>query len=263
MLARTRPSFAGSHHGAALVLFLRLLVEHLRGEGEVGGLVHQVVQLLPPRQHGVDGLVQHDLGLVELALDPQDLIRLVRVLVHLNGRRECLVTPRVISAHRLPRVPEPVHVVVAHLAQDAERGARRVLLVHHRDGHQAPAVADVDQVLVLLHALSLPGLRPLHDGAADEREHLPHAAPLEVAELVHVLGLTQARGLLVVAVPFPQRERGDLHHRRRRSRSLEPKPSWATRSGVSPGIRGSVRHARGGRRRHLALELRRSDETNE
>lgn len=53
-----------SHETAAGVGLARLLVEHLAGQTEVIALVHQGVQLLTSPQHAVNGLVQHNLGLV-------------------------------------------------------------------------------------------------------------------------------------------------------------------------------------------------------
>lgn len=84
LLARARAGFGvwggGSHHLTALVVLARGLVEKRAGGAEVVALVDQRVELLPALQHAVDGLVQDHLGLVQLALNLEQLVRLVRVL---------------------------------------------------------------------------------------------------------------------------------------------------------------------------------------
>ena len=74
-----------SHHLAAGVGLAGLLVEHLAGHGEVTGFVDQAVQLLPPLQHALNGLVQDDLGLVQIPLDLGQLVCLGRILRWITG----------------------------------------------------------------------------------------------------------------------------------------------------------------------------------
>jgi hypothetical protein len=52
------------HETAAAVCLACLLVEHLASKAQVIGLVYKCVKLLSSPQHAVNGLVQHNLGLV-------------------------------------------------------------------------------------------------------------------------------------------------------------------------------------------------------
>lgn len=56
-------------------------VEHLALGAETVTLCHQVVNLLASLQYTLDGLVQNNLGLVELLLDLHDAIGLLGILV--------------------------------------------------------------------------------------------------------------------------------------------------------------------------------------
>lgn len=70
-----------SHDAAARVLLLRLRVKHLAARAQIIALGDQLVHLLAALEHALHGLVQHLLRGVELVLDLQDLVRLLRVLV--------------------------------------------------------------------------------------------------------------------------------------------------------------------------------------
>lgn len=64
---QVRPSL-GPTASATRVGFPRSFVESLGLEGERLALVHQVVQLLPPLQHGLYGVVQNNFGVVQVCL---------------------------------------------------------------------------------------------------------------------------------------------------------------------------------------------------
>ena len=69
------------HDKTARILLLSLLVKHLTLRTQSIALRHQTVDLLPPLQDTLDGLVQDDLGLVQLALYTHDAVGLRGVLV--------------------------------------------------------------------------------------------------------------------------------------------------------------------------------------
>lgn len=56
-------------------------IKHLALVAQAVTLGDEVVDFLAALEDGLDGLVQGDLGLVELALNLQDAVGLVRVLV--------------------------------------------------------------------------------------------------------------------------------------------------------------------------------------
>jgi hypothetical protein len=58
-----------------------LCIEHLALCAQSVTLLHQGINLLPALQNTVDSLLQHDLGLIQLPLNLQDAVRLLRVLV--------------------------------------------------------------------------------------------------------------------------------------------------------------------------------------
>lgn len=58
-----------------------LCIKHLALCAQPVALSDQDVDLFSPLQHALDGLMQHNLGLVELLLDFHDAVRLGRVLV--------------------------------------------------------------------------------------------------------------------------------------------------------------------------------------
>lgn len=76
-----RSAMPSSHYHTARILLLRLRVEHLTLSTQPVALRDQIVNLLASLQHTLDGLVQDDLGLVELLLDLDDAVGLRRVLV--------------------------------------------------------------------------------------------------------------------------------------------------------------------------------------
>lgn len=59
----------------------QLTIEHLALRTQPITLRHQVINLLASLQHALNGLVQHNLRLVQLLLDLHDAVGLVRVLV--------------------------------------------------------------------------------------------------------------------------------------------------------------------------------------
>lgn len=73
-----------SHHYTTAVLLLSLLIKHLTLSTQPITLRHEAVDLLPPLQHTFDGLVQHNLRLVQLPLYLHNRIRLVGILVFRN-----------------------------------------------------------------------------------------------------------------------------------------------------------------------------------
>lgn len=66
---------------AALVGLASRLVEHLRLGAQLVRLRHQVVELLAALQYLVDGIMQDDLGLVQILLNLGHRIRLLWILV--------------------------------------------------------------------------------------------------------------------------------------------------------------------------------------
>lgn len=58
-----------------------LCVEHLALGAQAIALLHEAVELLSSLQHALNGLVQHDLGLIQFLLDLHDAVGLLRVLV--------------------------------------------------------------------------------------------------------------------------------------------------------------------------------------
>lgn len=107
----------------------RLTVEHLALVAEAVALGDEVVDLLAALQHALDGLVQDDLGLVELPLDLHDAVGLVRVLVLGEvflelGHRDAVL------ARRGPRGPRVRGQELVHdLGQQLVRHQRGVLVV--------------------------------------------------------------------------------------------------------------------------------------
>lgn len=59
----------------------RHTVEHFALSAQTIALRHQIINLLSSLQHALDGLVQHNLGLVQLLLDLHDAVGLLGVLV--------------------------------------------------------------------------------------------------------------------------------------------------------------------------------------
>lgn len=68
------------HDSTTRVLLLGARIECLALCAQIGALSYQVIDLLSPLQHALDGLVQHDLGLVQFLLDLHDAVRLARIL---------------------------------------------------------------------------------------------------------------------------------------------------------------------------------------
>ena len=68
------------HDGTTRILLLGAGIEGFALGTQVGALSYQVIDLLSALQHTLDGLVQHNLGLVHLLLDLHDAICLGRVL---------------------------------------------------------------------------------------------------------------------------------------------------------------------------------------
>lgn len=58
-----------------------LSIEHLALGAQTIALRHQVVDLLSAREHALDSVVQHDLGLIQLFLNLHNAVNLSRVLV--------------------------------------------------------------------------------------------------------------------------------------------------------------------------------------
>jgi hypothetical protein len=59
----------------------RLTIKHLALGTQSVALRDQIINLLPSLQHALDGLVQHDLSLVQFLLDLHDAVRLLWILV--------------------------------------------------------------------------------------------------------------------------------------------------------------------------------------
>ena len=62
-----------------------LLVKYLTGHAEVMALADKIIQLLPPLQHAVYGLVQNDFCLIQVLLNLRQLVGLRWVLQMLEG----------------------------------------------------------------------------------------------------------------------------------------------------------------------------------
>lgn len=70
-----------SHNTTARILLLRLRVKHLARSTKIITLGNQLIHLLPALEHALHRLMQHLLRRIELVLDLQNLVRLLRVLV--------------------------------------------------------------------------------------------------------------------------------------------------------------------------------------
>ena len=80
---------------------------------------------------------------------------------------------------------------------------------------------------LVLHALALPRLRPLHNGARHKHQHLAHGGALEVAKRVQVGSVGQAVRVVRLPIPLEQRQRSHL----RASRGAALQRRWARRGG--------------------------------
>lgn len=58
-----------------------LLIKHLTLRTQPITLLHQTINLLPPLQHTLNSLMQHNLRLIQLLLDLHDAVRLLRILI--------------------------------------------------------------------------------------------------------------------------------------------------------------------------------------
>lgn len=115
-------------------------VKHLALVAQPITLGHKVVNLLPALQDAFDGLVQDNLGLVELLLDLEDAVGLLRVLVLLEvllqlghgdgGRSRGPGRPRVLGEE-----------LVDDLAEELVGYEGRILLVGDDDTADALAAA--------------------------------------------------------------------------------------------------------------------------
>ena len=148
-----------SHDVTARVLLLRLSVEHLARRAQVVALRYQLIHLLSTLKHALHGLMQHLLRSVELVLDLQDLVRLLRVLVLCNVVLELGVGKRVGGGTADGGLGVLCGELVAQLLQDAGDDEVGVFLVRDYDTAQpSRVVVRVDEVvwdLVLLDGKSL------------------------------------------------------------------------------------------------------------
>lgn len=115
-------------------------VEHLALVAQAIALGHQVVNLLSTLQHALDGLVEDNLGLVELLLDLEDAVGLRGVLVLGDVFLEL--------GHdddRLARRPRGARVgskeFIDNLAEKLVSNEGRVLVVRHDDAADALGTA--------------------------------------------------------------------------------------------------------------------------
>ena len=125
------------HDAAARVLLLGLCVEHLAGGAQIVALGHQLVHLLPTLEHALHGLVQDLLGGVELVLDLEDLVRLLRVLVLCDVVLELGVGQRIRGGAVDGGLGVLGGELVAELLEDTGNDEVGVLLVGDDDAAQS------------------------------------------------------------------------------------------------------------------------------
>lgn len=129
-------------------------VKHLALRAQAIALRHQVVNLLASLQHALDGLVQHDLRLIELLLDLHDAVCLMRVLIlHdvILERGECQ------RGRRGRKGGTRVHgeELVDDLGEELVRDQRGVIVVADDDaGDALGAAVGMEGVVLLLDILS-------------------------------------------------------------------------------------------------------------
>lgn len=143
-------------------------IKHLALSAETITLGNQTINLLAPLQHALDGLVQHNLGLVELLLDLHDAVCGVRVLVFGNVLLELgegqLGVGVGEGGARVAR-----QELVEDLGQQLVGDESRVLVVGDDDAGDALAAAvGVEGVALLFDVLALAWLGALGDRLAEE-----------------------------------------------------------------------------------------------
>ena len=119
-----------------------LTIKHLTLRTQAITLGDQIINLLTTLQHTLDGLMQHNLGLVELLLDLHDAVCLLRILVLDDillelGKRQCGVGRRPRGARVLGQE------LVDDLREQLVRHQRRVVVVADYDAGDALHAAPV------------------------------------------------------------------------------------------------------------------------
>ena len=167
-MARSGPGALGKV--AARVRLLRRLVERFALYRERLGLVHQIVQLFAPLQHGLDRVAQYDLRLVQILLHAGERVRFPRVLILAERGRQRAELYRGLARRHRPLFRSDLRgEIVQHLGEQRVADALRVLVVRyqHRGQIVRPHV-HVAHVHVLLDRLPGGGLRSLDERLAGE-----------------------------------------------------------------------------------------------
>lgn len=170
------------HNQAATVCLLGLLEKDFGRLRQSLRLVDKSVQSLSSGKDRLDGLVEHDLGLVELLLHSHDSVGLVGILVSLNVIIELGHAQLGRGFHGILPLSLGVlgEVLLQHLVEQSVGDSNGVLLVG--DDDTANAVGSqvrVANVGVLLDGLSLSRLCSGDDGLGQKGEGLLVATSLK------------------------------------------------------------------------------------
>lgn len=151
------------HQNTARVLLLGLLVKHFALGTQAITLGHQVVDLFSALQNTLNGLVKHNLCLVELLLDLEDAVGLGRVLVFFevlaqlghdeSGRASGPAGTRVLGKE-----------LVDDLAEELVSNQGGILVVRNDDSaYTLSATVGMECVVLFLDVLSLSWASSLGD----------------------------------------------------------------------------------------------------
>ena len=159
------------HHTTTIRLFGRL-VKEFRLRRQVIGLFHQIIQLDPPFQDGINRLVENLRRFVQIFLNFGHFIRFGGVLVFLQIVRRGGKVDRFRCRDRPPGIAVLLSEFVEQLSQQDKGHPGGVFLVGgDRSAEAVAADVAVNDVTFVLDGLALAGFGALTEHLGEEEEH--------------------------------------------------------------------------------------------